>query len=161
MREIKYFAFTSDTTLTNYYPCKITFGGITYQSSEAIYQSRKTIDSTRWAAYANLTPEESKRMGRSEVLRSDWNDVKFQIMYSAIEAKFEQVPEFREELMSTGDAILIEDTTGWHDNTWGICSCEACKNKPYSNLLGLALTVLRETKKAEMSKGTKLADMFK
>lgn len=147
MREVKYYAFNSNTTLTNYYPCQITYEGITYQSSEAIFQSRKTLDSSRWAAYANVTPDESKRMGRAEVLRPDWDKVKFQIMYSILEAKFNQVPEFRKELMSTGDAVLIEDTTGWHDNIWGICSCPECTNKPYSNLLGLALTLLREIKR--------------
>ena len=149
MREIKYYAFSGETTLTNFYPCKITYEGITYNSSEAIYQSRKTLDSSRWASYADVTPSESKKMGRAETLRPDWNKVKFWIMYSIVEAKFNQVPEFRKELMATGDALIIEDTTHWHDNTWGICACDACQSKPYSNLLGLALTLLREQKKGE------------
>lgn len=149
MREIKYYAFSGKTTLTNFYPCKINYEGITYHSSEAIFQSRKTLDSSRWARYANVTPAESKKMGRAEELRPDWESVKFQVMYSILEAKFDQVPEFRKELMSTGDAIIVENTTGWHDNTWGICSCDKCQNKPFSNLLGLALTILRETKKGE------------
>lgn len=46
-------------------------------------------------------------------------------------------------LMLTGEEQLLENTTGWHDNTWGDCSCPKCKNITGQNLLGKALMEVR------------------
>ncbi len=47
--------------------------------------------------------------------------------------------ECMRELMETRDNIIIEDTTGWHDNIWGYCTCDKCKNKEHKNYLGKIL----------------------
>lgn len=59
-------------------------------------------------------------------------------------AKFFQNENLREILLSTGDELLMEDTTGWHDNEWGNCECQSCKNFQGKNLLGKALMVVRQ-----------------
>lgn len=41
-------------------------------------------------------------------------------MYIVVKEKFKQNLNLRAALISTGDAILVEDTTTWHDNFWGI-----------------------------------------
>ena len=51
-------------------------------------------------------------------------------------------PELREMLISTYPHELVEGTT-WHDNEWGNCSCERCKNIPGKNKLGKILMKLR------------------
>ena len=71
-------------------------------------------------------------------------------------AKF-AVPELGEMLLSTGDAYL-EEGNHWHDNRWGHCTCDKCKNKTAQNLLGNILmqvrTELSEAKENEQQKRT-------
>lgn len=55
----------------------------------------------------------------------------------------EQNEKLKELLLNTGTEYIMEDTTGWHDNIWGHCSCDRCKSKPSKNLLGLALMFTR------------------
>ena len=55
----------------------------------------------------------------------------------------------KERLLATGDEYLEEGTTGWHDNIWGNCSCEKCKNIPGENRLGKILMRIREELKNE------------
>lgn len=48
------------------------------------------------------------------------------------------------ELINTGDLYLVENTTGWHDNTCGECTCVECKYKEHHNYLGKILMEVRE-----------------
>ena len=64
-------------------------------------------------------------------------------MCDIVYAKFSQNEKLKELLLNTGTAYIMEDTTGWHDNIWGHCSCDRCKSKPSKNLLGLALMFTR------------------
>jgi ribA/ribD-fused uncharacterized protein len=82
-------------------------------------------------------------------LRSDWEDVKALLMIDVLHAKFTQHPELAKVLLSTGNATLVEDTTGWHDNTWGNCDCERCANIKGKNLLGKSLMEVRLRLKKE------------
>jgi hypothetical protein len=64
------------------------------------------------------TPGKAKKLGRTVSLRSDWEDVKLDVMRKLIRQKFEN-PFLRPLLMLTGDAIL-EEHNYWHDTIWGI-----------------------------------------
>lgn len=77
-------------------------------------------------------------------LREDWEKVKYDCMKITLRCKFTQNKNLKEKLLATKDAILIEDTTGWHDNIWGDCNCVRCKNKKGENLLGKALMEIRD-----------------
>ena len=57
--------------------------------------------------------------------------------------KMAENKELGEVLKSTGDASIVEDTTGWHDNLWGSCSCPRCDGITGQNLLGKALMEVR------------------
>lgn len=102
----------------------------------------KTLDikQRKWIAEAP-TPGEAKRRGRSVKLRPDWEEVKEEVMLEGLRLKF-RIPEFREGLRATQSAILIEGTT-WHDNEWGNCTCEKCKDIPGKNKLGKLLMKVR------------------
>jgi ribA/ribD-fused uncharacterized protein len=53
-------------------------------------------------------------------LRDGWNDEKVEVMRDLVRQKFENNPEFGDYLRGTGDAQLIEHTTGWGDRVWGM-----------------------------------------
>ena len=64
-------------------------------------------------------------------------------MKKVVLEKFKQNSECLKELLDTENMELIEDTTDWHDNIWGECTCEECKNKEHKNYLGKILMEVR------------------
>lgn len=141
----KYY-FKNDTKLTNYYMCDVEIDGLHFSSSEAAYHSQKFIDKDIKQLMTKLIPDESKHVSRelSRYIRKDWENVKYDIMKKVVMKKFEQNSDCLIDLLNTEDMELIEDTTGWHDNIWGECTCEECKNKEHKNLLGKILMEVRQ-----------------
>ena len=74
---------------------------------------------------------------RQNPLRSDWEEVKDEVMHQALRMKFSQNPEIAKELLATGDVILIEHTR--NDDYWADGGDGSGKNK-----LGLLLMQVRE-----------------
>ena len=74
---------------------------------------------------------------RQNPLRSDWEEVKDEVMHQALRMKFSQNPDIAEELLATGDAIIIEHTR--NDDYWADGGDGSGKNK-----LGLLLMQVRE-----------------
>ena len=117
--------------------------GIEYPTVEHYFQAAKTfITQKRQEIAAAPTPGKAKSLGRHVNLRSDWNEVKTNVMREALEQKFSK-PDLRDKLLDTGDAWLEEGNT-WHDNIWGNCHCEKCKNIAGENRLGKLLMEIRE-----------------
>ncbi|MEG2254956.1 MAG: NADAR family protein, partial [Vagococcus sp.] len=88
--------------------------------------------------FSNLQPNDAKKLGRKIELREDWESIKFGVMREVIRCKFNQNPDLVKKLIGTGNEELIEGNT-WHDNTYGNCSCEKCKNIVGKNVLGKIL----------------------
>ena len=140
--------------LSNFHPCEFEYKGITYKHSEGAFQAQKTLDEKERQYIATLSAGESKRAcGRRGLkgfkinFRTDWEQVKDQVMYEVVTEKFKQNPDLKDKLLATGDAMLIEGTT-WHDNYWGNCTCARCKNITGRNQLGLTLMRVREELRA-------------
>lgn len=129
---------------SNFYPCLVEYEGLLYPNSECVWQSLKTEDYEIRKQFTAYSAAEAKKQGRRIALRKDWELVKYQFMLDICYAKFSQNENLKEILLSTGDQILVENTTGWHDNTWGNCECEKCKDKERLNMLGKALMDTRE-----------------
>ena len=128
--------------LSNFALSPIVYEGIVYPTVEHAFQAAKTFDMTQRFEIANLkTPGAAKRAGRSVKLREDWEEVKEQVMEDCLRAKF-QDPSFREQILLTGDEFLVEGTT-WHDQYWGICTCDKCGGNG-RNRLGYLLMKIRE-----------------
>lgn len=106
--------------LSNYYPCSVEYEGLVYDSSEAAFQAQKVIDQNEKKKFCNITPNESKRLGRRVHLRKDWESVKDQIMYEVVKAKFSQNEDFKALLLQVKEPI-VEDNT-WNDTYWGVCN---------------------------------------
>lgn len=87
-------------------------------------------------------PYAAKAFGRSMNMRTDWDEIKFGIMYELVRKKFDQHMDLRVKLLNTGDAVLIEGNT-WDDNIWGDCICENCSHIRGQNFLGKTLMSIR------------------
>ena len=129
--------------LSNFYECPITYDGITYTNSEAAFHAHKTLNEEERKQFAALDPSAAKKLGRKITLRSDWEEVKTKIMYEICLAKFSQNEDLKAKLLATGDEYL-EEGNYWHDNCWGNCSCEKCKDITGENRLGKILMEIRE-----------------
>lgn len=135
--------------LSNFYESPVIYNGLTYKSSEAAYQSMKTLDESDRVRFTDYDALKSKKQGKKLILRLDWENVKYPLMVDIVYAKFSQNEELREKLLATGDEGFLENTTGWHDNVWGNCNCEKCKDIEGQNLLGKALEEVRERIRSE------------
>lgn len=129
---------------SNYHIKRFVYDNILWDSVEAAFQAQKSLDTEIRKQFASLTPGQAKSRGRKVLLRPDWETVKYNLMYKICLEKFKQNEDLKELLLSTGDALLIENTTGWHDNIWGCCTCARCRVANTSkNLLGVTLMRVR------------------
>lgn len=133
--------------LSNFYQSPLEYEGLIYPNSEAAFQAAKAVDPAERVKYTQVkNPVRSKQMGRREVLRSDWDSVAYGVMDTILHAKFSN-PTLATMLLATGDAYL-EEGNHWHDNRWGRCTCEKCRDKEGQNWLGKILMGIRDELRA-------------
>lgn len=102
--------------LSNFSNHPVTFDGLTYKNSEAAFHAQK--DPSRAKEFVNLNPSQAKRLGRRVKLRDDWEQVKDDIMFDIVMAKFQQHGDIREKLIET-KGIDLEEGNTWGDKYWG------------------------------------------
>ena len=125
--------------LSNFYdsPIKPFNDWILYPTVEHAFQAAKTNDiGMRKKIASQPTPGKAKSLGRHVDLIPNWREDRIYVMYQCLRAKFE-IPDLRAQLLSTGDAHLIEGNW-WGDTYWGVC------NGVGSNNLGKLLMKIRE-----------------
>lgn len=109
--------------LSNFFPANTTFEGLVYPSVEHAYQAAKTLDvGLRKAFQSRMSPSQAKAQGQRLELRSDWEQVKLEVMLACLRSKFDVGP-LRQALLDTGEAELVEGNT-WGDRFWGVCRGE-------------------------------------
>jgi len=110
-----------------------------WDSVEHAYQAQKTlIQEERDAIHAAKTPREARNLGQIASMRSDWNDIKYSVMKECVLAKFTQHQDLQNQLLSTGDEYLIEDSPiDWY---WG-CGSDG---KGENNLGKILMEVRKE-----------------
>lgn len=102
----------------------------TWSTVEHYYQAHKFVGVDNPLAQACVediksakSPEEAARMGRSvqrwqpDLVRSDWESVKIDVMYRALKSKFSIYPHLNSMLLSTAGSVLVEASP--HDLFWG------------------------------------------
>ncbi len=94
------------------------------------------------------SPEEAVRMARdrSHSLRSDWEEVKDEIMLKALTAKFTQHKHLYDKLMPTGNALIVQHTG--EDLYWG-----DGENGRGQSMLGNLLMKLRDQLRRKVMHG--------
>lgn len=120
--------------LSNFFVRDVTYQRFVFPSSENAYQAAKT-HKAHWWLFLEITPSQSKRLGKEVELNPDWEETKVQIMYDILKIKF-AYPDLRAKLLETGDKLLVEGNY-WHDTFWGVC------NGKGTNVLGHLLMKLR------------------
>jgi N-glycosidase YbiA len=107
--------------LSNFWPCKVIFEGLEFNSVEAAYVAAKTVDIHLRRYIQQLkTAGECKRFGRDLDLRHDWCDIRIDVMTNLIRQKFASGTELAAKLISTRSAEIIEGNS-WNDTFWGVC----------------------------------------
>ena len=105
--------------LSNFHEAPVTWEGLTYPSAEAAFQAAKVLTSEERLSFTTLPANRAKRMGRQVQLRPDWEEVKTGLMEEIVRAKFTQNPALAAQLLSTGNAQLVEGNN-WGDTCWGV-----------------------------------------
>lgn len=131
--------------MSNFYESKnqIQFDEYTYENAEAAFQAQKSKSCVYKHLMQFQSAKNAKKEGRKVLLRTDWEEIKDDLMYQIIKAKFEQNPDLKSKLLATGDKFIEEQNT-WHDNYWGVCKCIKCQNKIGHNHLGKILMKVRD-----------------
>lgn len=113
--------------------------GVIYPTVEHYYQSQKFEDAKdQQEIIDSPTPAEARRRGNDKTknLRSDWEEIKVEVMFKGVLLKAFQHVNFRKMLLSTDNAMLVEDSPV--DSFWGIG-----KNQNGKNMLGVVLMMVR------------------
>jgi ribA/ribD-fused uncharacterized protein len=130
--------------LSNFYPSVIHLDGWAYPTVEHYFQSSKADSAEeRSLVLESPTPGGAKRRGRSILLRPDWEDIKVEIMFRGVAAKFIQNRELLSRLLATAPNQLVEGNT-WGDDIWG-CVKTTEGRWEGQNLLGTILMAVRDS----------------
>ena len=124
--------------LNNFCKAKMTVFGKIWETVEHAYQSQKTlIPGEVLKIWAAKTPREARNIGQLVQMRPDWDDIKDSVMLQCIRAKFTQHLDLKEQLLSTDNEDLVEDSK--IDSYWG-CG----KTGSGKNMLGKILMEVRK-----------------
>lgn len=123
--------------LSNFSSSLISYNGLVYFNAEAAFQAAKCDNDLAKFAFTKLDPSSAKKRGRQVSLRSDWEEIKEQVMYDICYAKFTQNPSLGKKLIETGEEPL-EEGNEWGDRIWGTV------NGIGENKLGKILMRIRE-----------------
>lgn len=126
--------FTKKETrfLSNFYPhkkdggkfpheVKVFYNGVEFDCVENAYQAAKSLDKSEQIKISKLTPYQSVEYWQDRNdYRSDWHDIKLDIMKDLVTQKFTNNPKLKQMLLATGN-MKLEEGNSWGDTFWGIC----------------------------------------
>lgn len=127
------------------YPIKI--NGVVWPTTEHYFQAQKFEDKTYVSKIRTCaSPMKAAELGRSRKMKikKKWDNIKDNVMYDAVWAKFTQHQDLQELLLSTKEAVLIEHTE--LDAYWGDGGNGKGKNR-----LGKILMKIRSRLKNELN----------
>lgn len=128
--------------LSNFSSFQVKMHNFTFQTAEHAYHYRKfsiTDPELAEKVAAASSAHEAFRIAQTfkQFRRTDWDEVKLDIMRTILKAKVNQHDYVRKKLMETGNRELIEDS--WRDDVWGWGS-----DQKGQNLLGKLWMEIRE-----------------
>ena len=113
--------FFSSGILSNFEECPLQFEELDFRSSEQAYQWSACVEALRddlaEEVMKSTTPREAKNIASAiKTPDSNWHDLKFGVMERVLQAKLKSNKAFRDELLATGNKIIIEAR---QDLWWG------------------------------------------
>jgi len=106
--------------LSNFWSTVVTLDGVNYPSVEHAYQAAKTLDLEEREKILNCeSASKAKKVGKTVLLRSDWEEIKLLVMSDLVTQKFTNHSYLKERLLETGNARLYEGNW-WKDTFWGV-----------------------------------------
>ncbi|MBD1809569.1 NADAR family protein [Microcoleus sp. FACHB-SPT15] len=111
-----------------------------WRTSEHYFQAQKFAGTPHAEEIRKLpTPREAFDLAHKlkHLVRADWSHIRDDVMRKAVQRKFEFNGDIQAVLLSTGDALLVEDSPT--DSYWG---CGA--DRKGKNMLGQILMEVRE-----------------
>lgn len=146
------YAFHSEHAwLSNFYQCNLEIQGIPFRSAEQAYQYTRAVRLNEPQAaeliLRSKTAKRAKQLGNCITHTTDqWDSDKIDVIRQIITEKFNQNFELGGQLISTGQAMLIEATV---DGFWGAkasISSKSIKNGTWmgANFLGKILAEVRD-----------------
>jgi len=135
--------------LSNYARVHFELDGVWWPSAEHCYHSHKfTLDTVenqdaRRLIYEAPTPREAKHVAHrfDAYRRPDWDSMRDDVMRRVVLRKFHSNRAVAQVLLSTGDAMLVEESRDYH---WG-CG----ENGTGQNMLGRILMEVRAALREE------------
>lgn len=129
--------------LSNFYETDIFIQNRKYKSLEHAYQAfkSKNFSEHEWIRNAP-TASKAKSFGKKIKVRDNWDDIKYNVMLKLVRLKFKN-EELKKMIIETNEEELVEGNY-WHDNIWGNCTCEKCKDIEGKNWLGKILMKVRD-----------------
>ncbi|RKP24507.1 hypothetical protein SYNPS1DRAFT_3762, partial [Syncephalis pseudoplumigaleata] len=124
----------------NFYEAPIRIDGVQWRTTEHYFQAQKfahhpkLCNEIRLAGTARAAFAMARRYDRHK--RTDWEQCKEDIMYTALQAKFQQHAWLDRKLYATGHKLLVEHTR--NDRYWGDGGDGSGKNR-----LGVLLMKVR------------------
>lgn len=104
--------------LSNFYGCDVIgIDGEIYPSVEHAFQAAKCPESAEQFKVIRSCAE-AKKFGRMVTLRSDWEQIKVEVMEALVRNKFKYNSYLKDKLLATGDAYL-EEGNNHKDDFWG------------------------------------------
>ena len=139
--------------LSNMASCPLEIEGIQFNNSEHLFQTLKfatpeSIIAVYQSKSPKMTAKHWQKIGGHR--REDWGEIILDVMKFCLQQKYEQCPEFREELEKTKGCHIVElqdskrDKESSRANAWGVKS----KGQNYvgPNIMGRLLMELRDGK---------------
>ncbi len=125
--------------LSNFFRSPIEFDLYMFPTVEHAYQYAKLIDGDECKDKIKsiVLPGDAKRLGKMGKMKSNWDNIKIDIMTYLVMQKFERYYVLRQKLIETDNAVIIEGNT-WGDTFWGVY------NDVGENHLGKILMRVRE-----------------
>lgn len=148
------FFWGNEDYMSNWYKVSFELNGITFNCSEQymMYSKAMVFGDTYHAQKILETNSQAKQKGFGRQVRNYddkiWSEVRIDVVFEGIMAKFKQNENLKEQLLSTGDLHLVEASP--YDQIWGIGMDEddpdATNPEKWDglNLLGEVLMVVRE-----------------
>jgi hypothetical protein len=105
--------------LSNFADVIVTFEGIKYKSIEHAYQAAKSTDAD-WRTFcaSDISAGKVKKSSRKIEVRSDWEEIKVEVMKDLLIQKFSN-GRYKNLLLNTG-SVTIQEGNYWGDVFWGI-----------------------------------------